>query len=153
VTVNEQVAVAPPASVARQFTVVVPIEKFEPDGGEQTILAPVQLSRTAGVTKFTVPVQEPTSFPWVILGGQTIRGAGLFAIVFALATLLARFGSGVVGLKTMAVFPTIVLLGTEQFTRAVMVINALVPGAKEANVIVLLFPLPPHTPPPVASQD
>jgi hypothetical protein len=38
VTVKEQVAVAPPVSVATQFTVVVPIGKLEPLGGEQTAL-------------------------------------------------------------------------------------------------------------------
>ena len=34
VTVNEQVAMFPAASVAVQWTVVVPLEKVEPDGGE-----------------------------------------------------------------------------------------------------------------------
>lgn len=61
VTVNEQFAVAPPASVAIQVTVVVPIAKFEPVGGEQTTLVPGQLSRTSGA-KFAVPVHAPGSF-------------------------------------------------------------------------------------------
>jgi hypothetical protein len=50
VTVNEQVAVAPPASLARQLTVVVPIANCEPAGGEHSTPAPVQLSKTKGVT-------------------------------------------------------------------------------------------------------
>jgi len=48
VTVNAQVAVAPPLSLATQVTVVVPLAKFEPLGGEQTTLVPAQLSVTTG---------------------------------------------------------------------------------------------------------
>jgi hypothetical protein len=36
--VNEPVAVLPAASVAEQFTVVVPIENVEPDAGEQVVV-------------------------------------------------------------------------------------------------------------------
>ena len=61
VTVNEQFAVAPPASVAIQVTVVVPIAKFEPAAGEHITLVPGQLSATKGV-KFAVPVHWPGSF-------------------------------------------------------------------------------------------
>lgn len=88
-----------------------------------------------------------------MFGGQVIRGAGFIAIVSAVATLLSEFGSGVVGVKTIAVFPMIAPLATEQFTRAMIVIIALVPGAIEAKVIVRLLPVPPHTPPPDASHD
>src|SRR4029453_18905552 len=44
VTVNEQLAVLPEVSVAVQVTVVVPLGKNEPDGGEQAVPAPGQLS-------------------------------------------------------------------------------------------------------------
>jgi len=50
VTVNEQVVVKPPPSVATQVTVVVPIAKLEPLGGEHTTLKIGQLS-VAGGTK------------------------------------------------------------------------------------------------------
>ena len=49
VTVKLQPAVAPPASVAVQVTVVTPSGKLEPDGGEQTTVAPGQLSVTVGI--------------------------------------------------------------------------------------------------------
>jgi hypothetical protein len=44
VTVNEQVPVLLEASVAVQFTVVVPAAKVEPEAGEQEMVAPAQLS-------------------------------------------------------------------------------------------------------------
>ena len=49
VTVNEQVAVRPPPSVATQVTVVIPIAKLEPLGGEQTTLKIGQLSAAGGM--------------------------------------------------------------------------------------------------------
>ena len=42
VTVNAQLAVWPHTSVARQLTVVVPMGKFEPLGGLQLMLVPLQ---------------------------------------------------------------------------------------------------------------
>jgi len=48
VTVNEQVVVRPPPSVATHVTVVVPIAKLEPLGGEQTTLKIGQLSAAIG---------------------------------------------------------------------------------------------------------
>ena len=48
VTVKEQLAVLPEVSVAVQVTVVVPSGKVEPDAGEQTTVAPGQLSLTVG---------------------------------------------------------------------------------------------------------
>lgn len=152
VTVNEQVAVAPPASVAIQVTGVVPIAKLEPLGGEQTTLKTGQLSAT-GRKKFTVPVQLPGSFTCKTLPGQLIRGGGLVAIVVAVATLLAVLESEVEELKTVAVLPMAVPLATEQFTRASIVITADAPGASEAKVIVRVLPDPPHTPPPVESHE
>ena len=49
VTVNEQVAVRPPVSVATQETVVIPIGKLEPLVGEHTTLKSGQLSTAAGM--------------------------------------------------------------------------------------------------------
>jgi hypothetical protein len=95
----------------------------------------------------------PGSFIWVMFPGQVILGAGLLAIVVAVATLLLGLGSGVVELKTVAVLPMIVPLDTEQFTLATIVITAAVPGASDANVTVRLLPEPPQTPPPVELHE
>ena len=49
VTVNEQVAEFPEASVTEQFTVVTPFENVEPEAGEQAgVPTPGQLSLTVG---------------------------------------------------------------------------------------------------------
>jgi hypothetical protein len=54
VTVNEQLAEFPAASLTVQLTVVEPFGKVEPDGGVHTgVPAPEQLSETVGV-KFTI---------------------------------------------------------------------------------------------------
>ena len=44
VTVKEQLAVLPDASVAVHVTVVVPFAKVEPEAGEQLVVTPGQLS-------------------------------------------------------------------------------------------------------------
>jgi hypothetical protein len=46
--VKLQLAVAPPVSVAVQVTVVTPAGKTDPDGFEQAIVPPGQLSVAAG---------------------------------------------------------------------------------------------------------
>ena len=48
VTSNDADAVFPDASVAVQFTGVVPIEKKEPEAGVQVNVAPGALSETSG---------------------------------------------------------------------------------------------------------
>ena len=53
VTVNEQLAVFPEASVAVQTTVVVPFGKLEPGGGLHKKVTPGQLS-LAVTTKLTL---------------------------------------------------------------------------------------------------
>jgi hypothetical protein len=47
------VLVFPLASVATQFTKVVPIGKFDPDGGKQSTPATSQLSDVAGASNET----------------------------------------------------------------------------------------------------
>ena len=49
VTLKEQLAVLPLASVATQFTVVLPLGKVDPLGGAQLTLAPGQLSLAEAV--------------------------------------------------------------------------------------------------------
>ena len=48
VTVKEQLAVLPLASVAVQLTAVAPTPNEEPEDGEQTTVAPEQLSEAVG---------------------------------------------------------------------------------------------------------
>jgi len=153
VTVNEHVAVAPPASVATQLTVVVPMAKLEPVGGEQTTLANGQLSTATGVKKLTVAVHLPGSFTWIMPAGQDRLGARLVARTVAVATLLSGLASGVEELNTVAVFPTMDPFGVAQLTLATMVMTALAPGASDAKVIVRVLPDPPQTPPPVELHD
>ncbi len=69
-TVNEQEAVLPDASVAVEFTVVVPTGKTLPDAGTETTVTPGQLSE--GVTVKFTSWAAPHN---VILEGQVIVGA------------------------------------------------------------------------------
>ena len=48
VTVKLQLAVLPEVSVAVQVTVVVPLEKVDPEGGLQLVVTPEQLSAAVG---------------------------------------------------------------------------------------------------------
>ena len=59
VTVNEQVAVLPEASVAVQVTVVTPTAKHDPEGGLQTTTTPGQLSLAVVVKLTTVQTAPP----------------------------------------------------------------------------------------------
>ena len=142
----------PPAPVATQFTDVTPIGNAEPLGGEQLTVAG-QVPDADGTTKLTTAVHALRSLNWVMPAGQVIVGAGLFTTAFAVETLLTVFGSAVEALNIVAVFPTIVPLGTEHDTLAIMVIIAVVPGGSDAKVTVWLLPEPPHTPPPVEVHD
>src|SRR5215510_1102801 len=85
--------------------------------------------------------------------GQVIIGGGLLTIAFAVDTLLSGFMSGVEALKTVAVFPTTVPLGTAHETFATIVMTALVPTGSVAKVIVWLLPEPLQTPPPVELHE
>jgi len=86
------------------------------------------------------------------LPGHVIEGAGLLAIVVTVEELFARFGS-----NTVVVAETVLLIdvafATEQLTLVTSDTVSDVLGAIEANEIDRLFPLPPHTPAPVALQD
>src|SRR6266511_3141488 len=73
VTVNEHVAWLPDASVAVQFTVVVPGGKVEPDGGLHTTFTPGQLSVEPGANA-TAADTFPGSLPTTMLVGQVIFG-------------------------------------------------------------------------------
>src|SRR6266545_354596 len=71
VTVKEQVAWLPDASVAVQVTVVVPVGKNEPEAGLQTtLIGPGQLSVAVGAANVTTAPHWPGSLPVTILAGQ-----------------------------------------------------------------------------------
>ena len=63
VTVNEQLAELPAASITEQFTVVVPFGKLDPEGGVQTgVPTPEQLS-VAVAAKVTTAEHCPVVLP------------------------------------------------------------------------------------------
>ena len=72
ITLNEQLAVLPDASVAVQVTVVVPCAKAEPLAGVQLEVTPEQLSLTVGANVTTAVLLQVLV---VILAGQAIVGA------------------------------------------------------------------------------
>jgi hypothetical protein len=80
VTVKEQVAVFPAASVAVAVTVVAPKLKVEPEAGLYDNVADPQLS-VAVAAKVTTAVQVPAAVLAEIFDGQVIEGAWLSATV------------------------------------------------------------------------
>jgi len=82
--------------------------------------------------------------------GVSIAG-GFETVKLAEAELLPLTGSRTAEV-TAALLVGIVPLAVPQFTRATMVMVSVVFGAIELNRIERLFPIPLHTPPPVALQ-
>ena len=72
VTVNEQLEEFPAASVATEFTVVVPIGKIEPEAGTDVTVAE-QLSVEVTL-KFTTALQAFASVFTEMFEGQLITG-------------------------------------------------------------------------------
>jgi hypothetical protein len=83
VTVNEQLAVLPAASVTTNVFVVVPAENVVPLACPAVcaVAAPEQLSVPVGAVYVTISPQDPVVFPCVILDGQLIVGACVSVIV------------------------------------------------------------------------
>ena len=73
VTVKEQVAVNPAASVAVDVTVVVPFGNVDPDAGLLITVTPGQLSE-ADTAKLTAAEQAPDAVFVVIFAGQVFVG-------------------------------------------------------------------------------
>jgi hypothetical protein len=73
VTVKEQVAVLPAASVAVQVTVVDPNGNVDPDGGTHAVVTPGQLSVATGGSKVTTTI-PPGSATATTFAGQVIVG-------------------------------------------------------------------------------
>jgi hypothetical protein len=141
VTVNEQVAVLPPESVAVAITVVVPFGKEDPEGGVLTTITPLQSSEAVTV-KFTTALQEPASVETDMFSGQSIAGGGLFAVTVAVAMRSSLSGS-VVAEETLAVLLIIASSATEQVTATTRV-NSEVPSGRE-SMLAVTVPLAPTT--------
>jgi hypothetical protein len=80
VTVKEQVAVLPAASVATAVTVVTPFGNTDPDAGVAPTTTPGQLS-VAITLKLTVAEHWPAAAGAVMFAGQAIIGGCVSVIV------------------------------------------------------------------------
>ncbi len=80
-TVKEQLAVLPPASVAVQVTVVVPAEKLVPEAGEQLTVKPPQRSLATGSGNSTTSEHCPSPAFFMMFAGQVIVGGCVSRIV------------------------------------------------------------------------
>ena len=139
VTVNEQVDVLPPVSVAIELTVVVPFGKVDPDGGVLTTLTPSQLSEVATVYVTTAEhrsVSEETE----MFAGQLIDGAGLETVVVVVADRSFVSGSPVEELTVDSLVITAPSAAV-QSTVATRV-KVAVPGAKD-EIVQVTVPVPP----------
>src|SRR6185436_4587692 len=110
VTVAEQVAWAPPLSVAVNVTAVGPSGKK--DGASLPIVTPEQLSvaeapaRNATMAGFESGVPQLPVHSTVMLPGQVMTGAGLLAVVVSVALSFDESGSAEVEV-TLAVLLTV----------------------------------------------
>ena len=102
VTVNEQVAVLPEASVAVHVTVVVPCGNADPDGGTQVVTTPGQLSLEEGVVKVTTSATVSGSPVAVIGEGQVIVGGCVSFTV----TVNVQLGPSPAAVHVTVVVPT-----------------------------------------------
>jgi hypothetical protein len=109
VTVNEQVAVLPVASVAVQVTVVVPTGSGDPDGGTHTVVTPGQLSDAVGAGKLTtLLVAASQGAPAAGGGVTTTRLVGQVIVggcVSATVTVKLQLGPAV-AVQVTVVVPT-----------------------------------------------
>ena len=83
VTLNEQEAVLPAASVTMKVLTVVPTGKAEPEGRPAiwVVTAPGQLSVPIGAVQFTIAEHCPDAADCVMLPGQLITGVSVSTIV------------------------------------------------------------------------
>jgi hypothetical protein len=91
VTLKEQLAVRPAASLTVQVTVVVPGRNVEPDAGLHIgAPTPGQLSLATGAGQLTTALHRPGSLHCVISGGQTMTGFMVSATVTVVEQLPLR---------------------------------------------------------------
>src|SRR5947209_19520935 len=88
-TLKAQMAVLPEASVAVQFTVLVPVGKDAPLGGVHTLRTPGQLSTLRGENT-TVAVDCPVLTSIAISFGQVMTG-GCVSMTLTVKLLLSEF--------------------------------------------------------------
>ena len=108
VTVNAQVAVFPPTSVAVQVTVVVPTGNVEPLAGEHNVLTPGQLSDAAGAGKATtlvVVAGHVAVATAVMLAGHVMTG-GCVSFTVTVKEQLAVKPETSVAVQVTVVVPT-----------------------------------------------
>jgi hypothetical protein len=103
VTVKEQLAVLPEASVAVQLTVVVPFGKLEPDGGVHTTPTPGQLSVALAV-KLTFAAHCPGAVLVLIFAGQVTVG-GVWSTTLTLNWQVSLFPAASVAMQVTRVVP------------------------------------------------
>ena len=88
VTLNMQRLARPPASVAVQTTITVPLSNVEPLGGSQTTEAAVQLSMAAGPGQLTIALHTPGAVPRTMSAGQVMDGGSVSLTVTVNVQLL-----------------------------------------------------------------
>jgi hypothetical protein len=104
VTLNAPVSVLAEASVAVQFTIVVPTGNAEPEGGTQDTVAPTQLSVAVAV-KLTVAVHCPAALATVISDGTVSTGSSA-SLTVTLKPVPAVFPDASVAVQETGVVPT-----------------------------------------------
>jgi len=103
--VKLHVAVLPDASVAVQFTVVVPTAKQDPDAGLHTVVAPGQLSLAVGGGKVTAAHGSLiVAVLAVLLAGQVIEG-GCVSLTVTLKVHIAVLPAPSVAVQVTVVVP------------------------------------------------
>ena len=121
VTVNAHSLVLPEASVATQFTMVIPFGKVEPDGGVHTTVIPEQLSVAVAV-KVTLEAEHwPGSDERTIFAGQVIVGfclsttvtvnEQLAPVVVVQLTIVAPIGKNEPLVGTQVTGPQLLVVG------------------------------------------
>ena len=103
VTVKEQLALLPAASVAVQWTVVMPFEKRLPLAGLQPMLAPAQLSLAVAAKATTAP-HWPGSLLTMMSPGQWAAG-GSVSFTVTLKLHVAIFSAASVAMQLTVVVP------------------------------------------------
>jgi len=124
----------------------------DPEGGEQTSVAPGQLSETVGGVKVTTaPALEVAGTERFF--GQPVRvGGGFNAVTAVVAELLLVLGSCVEELTVTELLIT-APFDVGQFTFATNVMVAEAPAGSELKVTVRLLADPPHMPLPVKVHE
>ena len=105
VTLNEQLAEFPAASLTLQVTVVVPFGKIAPEtGAHEGVPTPGQLSLAVGAGNVTAAEHWPGVFATVMLAGQVIEG-GCVSFTVTVNEQLAEFPAASLTVQITVVEP------------------------------------------------